>query len=434
MTGFKPCHVTSKPSPQDSSEPKSETAKLIDTLPVQHRATQRQKQGQQLVLHSAAGGGGGGRGHELGITAEAKAALVNTVMIPTAAGGEKEYLPSASMAKRMAAKWPRPQWRSPWKNYRVISGHQGWVRCIDVDPSNEWFATGAGDRTIKIWELASGNLKLTLTGHIEQVMGLTISQKHPYMYSCGLDKQVKCWDLEVNKVIRNYYGHLSGVYSIAQHPILDVLATGGRDGTCRVWDMRTRTQVMCLEGHEDTVASILTQGTDPQIITGSYDKMIKLWDLRKGKALSTLTYHKKGVRALVAHPTEHTFASGAADNIKKYGLPTGEFLHNFLDQQRAIVNCLAVNEDGAAVSGGDNGSLWFWDWKSGHCFQKGESIPQPGSLDAENGIYAMKFDVTGSRLITCEADKTIKMWKEDEMATPETHPLDFRPPKDVRRF
>ena len=38
-----------------------------------------------------------------------------------------------------------------------------------VDPGNEWFATGSADRTIKIWDLASGQLKLTLTGHIEQV-------------------------------------------------------------------------------------------------------------------------------------------------------------------------------------------------------------------------------------------------------------------------
>jgi WD40 repeat protein len=44
-----------------------------------------------------------------------------------------------------------------------------WVRCVAVDPSNEWFATGSADRTIKIWDLASGQLKLTLTGHIEQV-------------------------------------------------------------------------------------------------------------------------------------------------------------------------------------------------------------------------------------------------------------------------
>lgn len=56
-----------------------------------------------------------------------------------------------------------------------------------------------------------------------------------------------------------------------------------------------------------------------------------------------------------------------------------------------------------------------------------------GSLDSEAGIYALTYDVTGTRLISCEADKTIKMWKDDN-ATPETHPLNFRPPKDIRRF
>lgn len=57
-----------------------------------------------------------------------------------------------------------------------------------------------------------------------------------------------------------------------------------------------------------------------------------------------------------------------------------------------------------------------------------------GSLDSEAGIYALCYDLTGSRLISCEADKTIKMWKEDENATPETHPLSYKPPKDIRRF
>ena len=42
---------------------------------------------------------------------------------------------------------------------------------------------------------------------------------------------------------------------------------------------------------------------------------------------------------------------------------------------------------------------------------------QPGSLDAEAGIYASVFDLTGSRLITCEADKSIKIWKENSDAT-----------------
>lgn len=128
---------------------------------------------------------------------------------------------------------PRPKWHAPWKLYRVISGHLGWVRCVAVEPGNEWFATGAADRVIKIWDLASGKLKLSLTGHVSTVRGLAVSPRHPYLFSCGEDRQVKCWDLEYNKVIRHYHGHLSAVYSMALHPTLDVLVTAGRDSTAR---------------------------------------------------------------------------------------------------------------------------------------------------------------------------------------------------------
>jgi pleiotropic regulator 1 len=246
---------------------------------------------------------------------------------------------------------------------------------------------------------------------------------------------VKCWDLEYNKVIRHYHGHLSGVYSLALHPALDVLMTGGRDSACRVWDMRTKTQVFCLSGHDNTVGSIVAQENNPQVITGSYDSTVKLWDLAAGKCAETLTYHKKGVRALALHPREFTLLSASADNIKKFSLPHGKFMHNMLSQQKSIVNSLSVNEDDVVVSGGDNGSLYFWDYKSGHNFQQAAPKVQPGSMESEAGIFASTFDRTGTRLITVEADKTIKMWKEDEDATPETHPnLEFHPPKDVRRY
>ena len=68
-------------------------------------------------------------------------------------------------------------------------------------------------------------------------------------------------------------------------------------------------------------------------------------------------------------------------------------------QQKTIINAMAVNEDGVMVTGGDNGSLCFWDWKSGHSFQQAEAIVQPGSLESEAGIYAACYDQTGSRLV-----------------------------------
>ncbi|KAI0430969.1 putative pre-mRNA splicing protein [Xylaria sp. FL1042] len=359
--------------------------------------------------------------------AQESTALVQIRRPPPGSGSSTSHTPSQALstARAQATQQIKPEWHPPWKLMRVISGHLGWVRALAVEPNNQWFASGAGDRTIKIWDLATGNLRLTLTGHISTVRGLAVSPRHPYLFSCGEDKMVKCWDLETNKVIRHYHGHLSGVYTLALHPTLDVLVTGGRDGAVRVWDMRTRSNVHVMTGHRGTIADVKCQEADPQVISGSLDATVRLWDLAAGKTSSVLTHHKKGVRALALHPTEFTFATGSTGSIKQWKCPEGAFMGNF-EGHNAIINSLSANED-VLFSGGDNGSMSFWDWKSGHRFQSLDSIAQPGSLDAEAGIMSSTFDRTGLRLIVGEADKTIKIWKPDEKATPETHPLDWKP-------
>ncbi|CAI4213913.1 unnamed protein product [Parascedosporium putredinis] len=122
--------------------------------------------------------------------------------------------------------------------------------------------------------------------------------------------------------------------------------------------------------------------------------------------MGVLTHHKKGVRALALHPTEFTFASASTGSIKQWKCPEGAFMQNF-EGQNTIINTLCVNADNVLFSGGkqvvnagricnvthnsryrDNGSMSFWDWKSGHQFQSLGTTAQPGSLDAEGGIMS----------------------------------------------
>jgi pleiotropic regulator 1 len=277
-----------------------------------------------------------------------------------ATGGTKRPSRALDVVSSHAAK---PEWHAPWKLMRVISGHLGWVRSLAVEPDNKWFASGAGDRTIKIWDLATGSLRLTLTGHISTVRGLAVSPRHPYLFSCGEDKMVKCWDLETNKVIRHYHGHLSGVYALSLHPSLDILVTGGRDGVARVWDMRTRANIHVLAGHTGTVTDIRCQEGDPQVISSSLDSTVRMWDLAAGKTMGVLTHHKKGVRALAIHPTEFTFATGSTASIKQWKCPEGAFMQNF-EGHNAIINTLSVNAENVLFSGGrvclfNQTTMWF---------------------------------------------------------------------------
>lgn len=340
---------------------------------------------------------------------------------------------SKALIKKRMNSFIQPKWHAPWKLYRVAAGHTGWVRCLAIEPNNEWFATGSNDRTIKIWDLATGKIKLTYTGHVASVRDICISERHPYLFSAGEDKTVKCWDLEQNRVVRHYHGHLSAVNSVKMHPTLNMLFTAGRDCAVRCWDMRSRQNILNLSGHSGSISSMAVQGVDPQIVTGSHDCTVRLWDLIAGKTLSTLTHHKKAIRALTLHPTQFMMATGSADNIKQWKLPKGEFIQN-MPGHNTIINSLATNSDNVFVSGGDDGTMRFWDWRTGYCFQELQPPVQPGSLDSESGVFSMQFDKSESRLLTTNCDKTIKFYREDENATPETHPVNWAPSYKKKRY
>lgn len=105
-----------------------------------------------------------------------------------------------------------------------------------------------------------------------------------------------------------------------------------------------------------------------------------------------------------------------------------------LSGHNTIINDMTISSDNVLVSGGDDGTMRFWDWRTGYCFQETQAPVQPGSLDSENGVFAMCFDKSESRLLTMNCDKTIKMFREDENATPDTHPVEWKPDYKRKRY
>lgn len=321
----------------------------------------------------------------------------------------------------------------PWELSRVILDHKGWVRCVAVDPSNEWFATGSADTTIKIWDLATAKLKLDLTGHKDAVRGLSISRNSPFMFSVSEDHSVKCWDLETNTMVRDFNGHTGAVYGVSSHPTLDVVVSCSRDKTVRMWDLRSARCVHTMIGHTDSVLSVTTQNTDPQVISGGADGLVYLWDLGSGKPITRLTRHKKPVRALVPHQLEDTLVTVGADHIRKWKLPLGEFFTNLMcpegvgklsessrELDENVVgggrwSCAALNPIGQQLFvGGEAGFMRFYNWATHSLVQQRRTKAFPKGAQSDIGIQCCAFDNSGTILITGETDKTVKMWKQSE--------------------
>lgn len=73
---------------------------------------------------------------------------VSSALVQASGKGAEDFTIKAMLPTR--EKLLKPTWHAPWKLYRVISGHTGWVRAVDVEPENKWFATGSDDRLIKV--------------------------------------------------------------------------------------------------------------------------------------------------------------------------------------------------------------------------------------------------------------------------------------------
>lgn len=113
----------------------------------------------------------------------------------------------------------------------VLAGHEHYLECCAFAPpasygylatlaglkkpppatsSAEFIATGARDKTIKLWD-SRGTLIKTLVGHNNWVRGLVFHPGGKYLISVGDDKTIRCWDLsqegKLVKTIDNAHGH-----------------------------------------------------------------------------------------------------------------------------------------------------------------------------------------------------------------------------------
>src|SRR5262249_33590453 len=52
---------------------------------------------------------------------------------------------------------------------RTLEGHKGEVSALAFSPDGKWLASGSGDRTVRIWNVASGDCVQTLPGHKERI-------------------------------------------------------------------------------------------------------------------------------------------------------------------------------------------------------------------------------------------------------------------------
>ncbi|BAY27998.1 WD-40 repeat-containing protein [Calothrix sp. NIES-2100] len=284
---------------------------------------------------------------------------------------------------------------------------EGIVNSVTFSPDSKTLVSGSGDKTIKIWNLATGQEIRTLNGHSYSVRSVAISPDGKTLASSSWDKTIKIWSLATGQEIRTLNGHSHWVKSVAFSPDGKTLASGSDDKTIKIWNLATGQEIRTLNGHSSWVYSIAFSPDGKILASGSWDKTIKIWNLATGQEIRTLNRHSDWVHSVAFSPDGKTLASGSDDKtIKIWNLATGQEIRT-LKGHSNLVNSVAFSPDGKTLaSGSDDKTIKIWNLATGQ-----EIRTLNGHSDTVNSVA---FSPDGKTLASGSNDATIKIWRLSE--------------------
>ena len=277
-------------------------------------------------------------------------------------------------------------------------GNLSWPYNVAFSPDGTTLASVSGDYAVRLWDVATGTQKGTLTGHTYEVYSVSFSPDGKTLVSGSGDYTVRLWDVATGtqKGILTELGGGSASFS----PDGETIASGSW-GAVRLWDVATGTQKHTLTGHTGNVRNVSFSPDGKTIATGGWDRTVYLWDVATGTQKGTLTGHIFDVRSVPFSPDGKTIASGSVDGtVRLWDVATGT--QKGALQHTSWAYNVSFSPDGKTLaSGGWDKTVYLWDVAT---------ETQKGTLTGHtNPIHSVSFSPDG-KTIASGSFETVHLW------------------------
>ena len=289
----------------------------------------------------------------------------------------------------------------------TVEGLTGRVSTVAFSPDGSTIASGDNDGTVYLWNATTGQQKRTLSGHTSRIMSIAFSPDGDTIATGSEDNTARLWNANTGQHKTTFSGHTGSVNSLAFSPDGNTIATGSDDNTTRLWDTQKAKHIITLKGHTGRVTSLAFSPDGNTIATGSRDKTAQLWNAHTGKHKTTLLGHTGTVCSLAFSPDGNTIATGSDCEVRLWDAHTEKHritLTGHTSWSRDDwTNFVAFSPDGNTIATRSLGNtVWLWDVNT-----RKHKITLSGHTGE---VTSLAFSPDGNTIATGSDDKTIRLW------------------------